>query len=297
MLRKNRFVQKFINGTSMLFLALAVVFLAVLYCFTVGRGAEREAKTLQYTIAAFGDSILGEYREEDSVTELLAQLLGEPVFNAALGGTSMARLDKERQMGENPDGLSMVSLSKSVAVSDFGVQQTIHVKKGATEYFDDTIDEMDQIDFGQVELLLLQHCLNDYHAGIAMENPENPYDEYTYGGAMRSTLRILKQTYPDMRILVLSPTYTWYTSQKLTCEEFDPGGGILEEYVEIQRLVAQEMQVEYLDLYHDFYPHESWEDWQLYSRDGLHPNEAGRQLIARRIADYLTEHPEKEMTP
>lgn len=277
----------FLPGASILILAL----------IWLQSGIRQEEKPLQYSTAAFGDSIMGEYRETDSVTGLLSQILGEPVFNGALGGTSMARIDEKRQLGENEDGLSMASLSKSIAVSDFGVQQTIHVKKGATEYFDDTIDEMDQIDFRQVKLMLIQHCLNDYHAGVAIENPDDPYDEYTYSGALRSTIRTLKQTYPDMRILILSPTYTWYTAENLTCEEFNTGGGILENYVDAQRQVAQEMQVEYLDLYHDFYPHEEWEDWQLYSRDGLHPNEAGRMLIAQTIADYLLTNPEKEMIP
>ena len=31
----------------------------------------------------------------------------------------------------------------------------------------------------------------------------------------------------------------------------------------------------------------NWEDWELYTKDGLHPNEAGRALIAGQIADYL----------
>ena len=47
------------------------------------------------------------------------------------------------------------------------------------------------------------------------------------------------------------------------------------------------MDVEMIDVYHDFYPHNNWEDWKLYTFDGIHPNEEGRKMLARRIAEAL----------
>ena len=49
--------------------------------------------------------------------------------------------------------------------------------------------------------------------------------------------------------------------------------------------------VEALDLYHDFYPHKTWEDWALHTIDGIHPNETGRDRITQAIAQIL--EPEK----
>jgi len=54
---------------------------------------------------------------------------------------------------------------------------------------------------------------------------------------------------------------------------------------------AEELGIEIIDIYHDLYPHEEWEDWMLYSVDGLHPNEAGRVLLAQVITDYFRNHP------
>ena len=86
---------------------------------------------------------------------------------------------------------------------------------------------------------------------------------------------------PDLRIILVTPTYSWYTVQQLTCEELDAGYGILEDFVEAEKQVAAELGVEVIDLYHDFYPHESWSDMELYTVDGLHPNEAGREMIGK----------------
>ena len=54
-----------------------------------------------------------------------------------------------------------------------------------------------------------------------------------------------------------------------------------------QLRAGEELGIEVIDVYHDFYPHEKWEDKDLYTRDGLHPNEAGRKLLAQRIAEEL----------
>ena len=50
---------------------------------------------------------------------------------------------------------------------------------------------------------------------------------------------------------------------------------------------ALEGKVEFIDMYHDLYPHEEWEDWKRYTRDGMHLNEAGRRLMAEKIAREL----------
>lgn len=108
---------------------------------------------------------------------------------------------------------------------------------------------------------------------------------------MRMGIHFLRQSYPMLRIVFVSPTYCWFVDSETgvadSCENREFGGGYLEEYVEVQRRVAQECDVEFLDLYHGYYPHEKPEDWRLYTEDGMHPNLAGRQKIAETLAVYL----------
>lgn len=264
----------------------AAVLFALLFCLTRSDRENRQPRQ-QVRIAAFGDSILGLVRDETSVTAKLSELLGEPVFNGALGGTCLSRMDQEKRTGYSKDALSMAGLSKAIAAGDFGVQQTLRIRESATEYFADTIDEMENIDFEQVEILLIGHGLNDYHGGAPLDNEADPYDEYSFAGALRSSITALKKAYPDMRIILITPTYSWYLVQGQTCEELDAGYGVLEDFVEKEKEVAAQMGVEVIDLYHDFYPHETWEDLYVYTDDGLHPNEAGRQKIAEKLAEYL----------
>ena len=240
-----------------------------------------------YDMVIFGDSILGRVRDETGIPNQIAEALNIKVYNAAMGGTCMGRLYEREYSADMKDALSFASISKSIVSGDFRMQKLVEPDENGTEYFADVIDGLCRIDFSKVELLLIGYGANDYHAGEPITNGENSYDEYTYIGALRSAVRTLQNTYPDMRIVLLTAPYTWYTNEGLTCEEYVLGGNVLEDYVDAELEVAEELGVEIIDLYHDVFPHDIWEDWQLFSVDGLHPNEEGRKYLSQIIIDYL----------
>lgn len=268
---------------------ISVLVFVILFALTHGDSqAAQEKITVPYII--MGDSIYGECRDETSIPALLSEKLGGTVFNGAFGGTCMGRFDREMRLANTKDCLAMHAFAQSIVTGDFGVQQTVRSREAVTEYFEALINDMERIDFESVEILFIGHGINDYHSGTVIYDEDAPYDPYTFTGALRSTIETLRDKYPDLRIILLTPPYTWYPYQdahELTCEEYNLGGGILEDYVNAEIAVAQELGVEVIDLYHDFYPHEQWSDWQIYSRDGLHPNAEGNKLIADKIYQYL----------
>lgn len=274
--------QKMIYGV-----AGAVLFCVLFFMTFHTRAEEIDRQTVK--IVTFGDSVLGEIRDETAVPAQLHMMLGEPVYNAAFGGTCMAKLGADGMFNDTRDCLSLVELAKAVLADDFGVQQATRIRESNTEYFPEALDGLEAIDFRQVEVVLIQQGLNDFHAGVPVEDAEAPYDEYTFLGALRSVVSAFRRVNPEIRIILVTPTYTWYLDRGLTCEEIDQGGGVMEAYVEAELRAAEELGIEVVDVYHDFFPHETWEDWQLYSRDGLHPNEAGREKLALKIAAVLEE--------
>ncbi len=274
---------------EILYSGIALLCFVVLLALTYNRRENRVPKQ-SYQMVVLGDSLLGGMnRGQESVPGLLSERLGMTVYNGTLGGTSMSYLDTEKRMGYTKDCLSMAALAKSIAAGDFGIQQTVRIRENATEYFPETIDGLEAIDFEQVEILLLEFGVNDYHVGTPIYPEGDEDDVHTFVGALRSAIQDIRSACPDIRIVLLTPTYSWYPPKELTCEEYDLGGGYLEEYVNAELAVAREMGVEVIDLYHDVYPHEVWEDWCVYTNDGLHPNETGSVLLADKIVAYLQE--------
>lgn len=264
-------------------LIVLIVFGILMACTFGGRKPERDSS---FQVVLFGDSVYGNIRDATGVVEQLEELTDRKIYNAAIGGTTIGRWDAENRLDYSEDALSVVALTKAVYAGDFGVQRTMDAKQDITNYFPDVVSGLEKIDFSSVELAIIGGGTNDYYDGILRENADDPLDEYTFAGALRAAVSYLRKVNPDIRILLVTPTYSWLLATGQTCEEYDLGG-LLEEYVETELALAEEMDVEVLDLFHDLYPHASWEDWQLYTFDGLHPNEEGRALIAGRIAAYL----------
>lgn len=265
----------------------AVLFLAVIHIARAAAGR----KPLEYRIVCMGDSILAQARDNTGVTALLEEKLGIEVFNGAFGGTCMGKTERNGSGANSKDSFSMAALAQSVGYGDFGPQQASFIKDNGTEYFPETVDALERIDFSKTDILIIEHGTNDYNGRVPLYNEEDPYDVYTFTGALRTAIETLQKRYPGLRIILVSPTYCWFMALEQTCEEWYSGSGYLEDYVEAEAHIAVEYGIEQIDLYHGFYPHEAWEDWRLYTTDGLHPNEAGRQLIADRLAEYLLDNP------
>lgn len=277
--------RKKLSLQTILYGVTAVLLFGLLMLLTF---PDRQAQLTRthYPVVIMGDSIMGQSRGETSVAEQLEGMLEVPVYNGAFGGTCLA-MQEDVKDNYTTDLMNMVGLSKAIAADDFGVQQTARSRRDITDYYAAVVDELECVDFGQVEVLVLAFGINDYHAGVPLDNADNPMDEYTYGGALRSVVTTIKQRYPDMRIVLATPTYAWYRSNGLTCEEYMTGDAFLEDYVEKEIAIARELGVEVIDLYHDVYPHAVWEDWEIYTEDGLHPNERGRALLATLLAEKL----------
>lgn len=273
-------LYRYICGAVAALLSLALflnIFIAV-----QGHSKEQEAE-----IVVFGDSVLGEVRDGTAVPAQLEALLDRKVYNAAFGGTCAARIEQDKTLDYTRGAFSLSALAKAVEADDFGVQQSVIMRESNTEYFAETINGLEKLDFSKVDIFLIQQGINDYQMGVPIDDPDNPYDEHTFLGALRVAVKSLKKANPEARVAFVTPLYTWYTATGMTCETADYGGGILEDYVNAEISLASEMGIEVIDVYHDLFPHTEWEDWEIYSRDGMHLNEAGRKMMAQRIAEYL----------
>lgn len=268
----------------------SVILLAVLAAATFRDRSDRLERR-QVQVVMLGDSVFGLIRDDTSIPAQIEQALGKSVFNGAFGGTCVSRIDKDYRLTNARDSLSLAGLTQAIAADDFGVQQTVRARESNTEYFADTVEGLEQIDFSSVELVIIMHGLNDFYSGVPIYNGEDPLDEYSFTGALRSSLTALRKANPNMRILLVTPTYTWHLQSGLSCEEFNGGYGVQEDYIKAEIEVAEELGIELIDVYHDLFPHEKWEDWELYTFDGLHPNETGREWLTDIIYEYLQENP------
>lgn len=271
------------------------VLAAAVFCllgFRIGLPKEK------YDIVILGDSVIGNQSYATHCTEIVAERTGLSVFNGAFGGTCMSYVQWENRQVES-SLWCMTELAQAVCYRDFAAQKASvaygdyyeETNTSTLEYFKDRMNELAEIDFREVKILIIEHGTNDYNSGQPLENGEDPYDKTTFAGALRCSLKLLGETYPDLRIIVMSPLYCELQGRTAKCYETSYGGGTLDEYVEKEREVAGEFGVEFLDAYH---ASGIWENnADTYLMDDLHPSQEGQILLGNFLADYLLEKKEE----
>ena len=269
---------------------IAGVLAVLLFCVLVSSAKEFDKGTdTTYEIVCLGDSNFGNFQNETGIVAKLEKRLGQPVLNGGFGGTTMTcNYDKKT---EYTPALSMYQIAASIQNKNFGVQKSaidVLARTNNLGYFENTVNRLANVDFDKVKILIIEHGVNDYLGGVTIEDGRNPEDVGTFKGALKEIITMLKKEYPDMRIILVTPSYCAPYSESegfRSCALYDYGGGCLEAYVNAEIEVAKEMNVEVIDLYHEMDIDEN--NYMGCFLDGLHYTEEMREAVADIIADYL----------
>ncbi len=245
-------------------------------------------------VVCLGDSIFGDVTYSPTIPAMMEEELGIRVFNGAFGGTCMSCTNREGRSTFFEDDLNMCHLAQAIAYRDFTVQK-YGIKGNAfqLDYFKSSLEQLALVDFNQVEILFIEHGTNDYNSGTTLDDVLNPYNMETFGGATRYTIELLQKEYPHIKIVLVTPAYCYFTDENNIkigdSNEMDFGGGILPDFVELEKQIAADYGLDIIDQYYD--SGITAQNIEEYTLDGLHFNEAGRRILAQPLIDYL----EKEM--
>lgn len=275
---------------DLLMKCIAAVLALGMFCVLVFWSKDFDKGTdTSFKVVCMGDSNFGNVRDESGIVAILGEKLGENTLNGAFGGSMLVA--KKGNKTEYQSALSMHNLAISICNRNFGVQkasvEALNRRSGGENYVE-TLDILAAVDFESVELLIIEHGVNDYLSGVPVKNGRDLYDTDTFCGTLRSVITMLREEYPDMRIVLVTPAYCAPIEGDGTyryCDETSYGGGYLEEYVNAELSVAEEMDVEIIDLYHIMDMNK--ENFDTYLYDGLHFNEHGRKIVADILAECL----------
>lgn len=263
------------------YVALGMV-LVLLVCSLKSFGSGREV----YSVLCLGDSIMGNVRGESSIPGVLSELTGEEVLNGGFGGMALGCVNDQRRGDVKQDGFSLVGITESVLAEDFSRQKASLEASFVMDYYPETIQDFEQTSWDDVEVIVIEYGVNDYLMGMPLDNEESPYDIYSFGGALRYSLKLLTEQYGDKQIVLCTPTFCWFPEREEDCRVSN-GYGSLKDYVELEKKIAKEFGIKVLDNYHESGIGPENESPLSYTEDGVHLNEAGRRLVAERLAQCI----------
>lgn len=212
----------------------------------------------------FGDSVIAYGEGSYSITGYVTGFSNAITYNCAIGGSAAST--------NSPDTNDFPNILTGF-LADYCTEEN-----GTWRFSPEGADLSDKKLY-----FVLNFGLNDYFKGSAVENPEDPYDITTYTGGLRSCLEEYMALFPDAEFIIMTPTFTEYFS--FGTEHNSDVGGILSEYVDAAKALAEELDIYCIDNYHNLGVDET--NVRDYTADGCHPNEEGCIRIARHIIDLL----------
>ena len=157
----------------------------------------------------------------------------------------------------------------------------------AEEKFDrDFVSRVPEMD-ADADIVVVFGGTNDFGHGDAPIGTMSDRTPYTFYGALHCLYTALIEKYPGVPIAVLTPLHR-ITEDIPTGDNKPAPVGTLKEYVNIIREVAEYYSLPVLDLFKEsgLQPKIPIIQ-QKYVPDGLHPNDAGNEILAHKIAHFL----------
>lgn len=243
------------------------------------------------SIVFLGDDLLADYTGNDGIPSQVVSLMGTDkpteVYNCSFSNMTGSASNSFWDDASPEDAFSLYWITKSITLNDYTLLK--NVVADVNPDYKDTIKTMESIDFNTVDVIAIMYGMNDYINGKLITDPNDPVNTAAFTGALNSSIGLIKEAYPHIRIVVMSPTYCEIEQDgKLTgCDIANTGYGILADYMVAGKAIAVEDNVTFLDNYYGMDINSDTAD-QYLEKNHVHPNAAGRKLIAQRIVDLLS---------
>lgn len=238
------------------------------------------------TILCLGDDPFSLELGENGLAQQIAKKTGATVYNGSFTGTTMATQFASYNDGYILDAFSFSYVAKSLANGDFELMKTA-ASYSYDENFAKTAQMLSELDMNNVDMICVMYDGSDYVNKRPCDDPNAPYAEITYTGALRSGVKAIQEAYPHIRIVVMSHTFCHSIDENgnfQNGDRADLGHGTLSHYLQKELDATMDVSVSFID---NFYGSVNEDNYLDYMTDYIHFNDAGRELLAQRFADCL----------
>lgn len=243
------------------------------------------------TVVCFGNAPFSDDRGEDNnLTALIQKELGEKakVYNCSIPDSYMTAMRPAYNQEHLYDAFSFYWMTTAFAADNMGIiDSAMETMETVPAEVEASIGELKSIDFNQVDIILVMYDGSDYLAGRKTINDDNKTDIQYFTGALSAGIQLIQNTYPHIRIMVMSPTYAYgldENGQYQSSDLIDYGMGPLSTYAILESNACYENSVSFID---NIYASVNEDNADEYLEDNIHLNEKGRQLLARRFVECL----------
>ena len=244
-------------------------------------------------IVLFGNAPFADDRDSsDSLANLIAKETGANVYNCSISGSYLAA----QELNFDPTVAAMdayclywlVNLATGAPIDNYYVQAAEQLGDKTPADAEEVINTLKTLDFNTIDTVAIMYDATDYLLGNPMYNDDNPTDPTQFTGNLEASLDVLQSLYPQIRIIVMSPTYAYAVDENGDYISSDMyiynNRDVLSTYVIKECYSANLHSVSFMD---NLYGSITEDNAKEYLTDNLHLNVKGRKLIAKRFEYFL----------
>lgn len=244
-------------------------------------------------IVLFGNAPFADDRDSsDSLANLIAKETGANVYNCSISGSYLAA----QELNFDPTVAAMdayclywmVCLATGAPIDNYYVQAAEQLGDKTPADAEEVINTLKTLDFNTIDTVAIMYDATDYLLGNPMYSDDNPTDPTQFTGNLEASLDVLQSLYPQIRIIVMSPTYAYAVDENGDYISSDMyiynNRDVLSTYVIKECYSANLHSVSFMD---NLYGSITEDNAKEYLTDNLHLNVKGRKLIAKRFEYFL----------
>ncbi len=245
------------------------------------------------TIVALGNAPFADDRDSgNSVLNMIAAQTGATIYNCSVGSSYLAAEGATLSSDIAPlDAFNFYWLTTAFCLrNNEHVYQQIFDALGDDAPADGlkAYETLMDIDFNTVDVITIMYDGSDYLAGHYMYTDANDTDIRHFTGNMCAGIDLIQETFPHIRIIVMSPTYAFAINEDgeyISSDQYRYNGqDVLSTYVIKQSDYAYDRNVTFVD---NLYGTVTEDTAPQYLTDNLHLNVEGRKLVADRFVYAL----------
>lgn len=244
-------------------------------------------------IVVFGNAPFADDRgSSDNLASLIAKETGATVYNCSISGSYLAAQHTNFDPTLAPmDAYCLywlVNLAAGVPLDGYYNDAAKALGDKTPPEAEEVVNTLKTLDFNTIDTVAIMYDATDYLLGNAMYNDDNPTDPTQFTGNLEASIEILQRLYPQIRIIVMSPTYAYAIDEDGNYVSSDiyiyNGRDVLSTYVIKECYSSNLHSVSFMD---NLYGSITEDNAKEYLTDNLHLNVKGRKLIAKRFEYFL----------
>lgn len=237
------------------------------------------------TIFCFGNSTFADNGPENVLAREIGERYDATVINASFPDSFQSIKYADFNAEEYPvDGISLYPVVNALVTADFSQVDA------AAANLDDQVKQQAEylktVDLSTADMIVIMYDLMDYVDHRPALDLTNETNLLTVNGSLQSSVKLIQEKYPYIRIVVVSTPACGKTIDDYYVDGdiHDLGNGTLSDYAAYACMTATSCGISCVDTY---YGSITVDNREQYLVDDYHLNEAGCDIVADRIAKLI----------